>query len=816
MTHMLVVLATLASAQELQADRGSVPSAGIATESGPGAAWVNPANIAYDPDPRYAVYYGQSLDNAQQPTFVSATTGVGGLAFGIHTITDFSGTLNPRWTVDYTTSVPLPDRVSIGWRIAWHLVTGNSNYVSYDFGTGWRPLPWFGVGAVARNVSNPDPSLESSAQTGAGIALRPLGDLVLLGVDGLAHFEPTGIRQVGVGTLRVRPVEGLYLRAHASSGIDDATPLSYGAGVEIYFDGVGGGGGLTMVGDSPSMTAWFGTDEPGESLIRSGRVVPTLDLQGSLDYEPRATLFSDAGESWLDTLELMRRVENDPGARGMLIRIGTSMSWARMQELRGRIIALEQAGKPVTIYLDGYPSNGAYWLASAASRIVLHPAATLQLTGLAAEMRYMRGTLDMLDIEPQFAKRSEYKSAPEAQTETEPTPAALEQTEAMLDDLYDALVDGIAEGRGVPRDTVVEWIDGGPWTASEAEKAEMVDGLMYADELEADLEETHDGSVTLTDLYWLPQPRSPWEAGQQIAVIYIDGVIVPGSSSSGGLLGGTRAGSDTVVDQLDTARNDQQVRAVVLRVDSPGGSSFASDEIWRAVSRYSEDDKPIVVSMGGVAASGGYYVAAGADAIWAEPTTITGSIGVYTGWPVTGGLTERLGMQTTTIQRGRNATIFSTNEPWDAIERERMEALVDDTYTQFKTRVSDGRRMDMDAVEEVARGRVWTGKRAANNGLVDGLGGLQDAIADARSRAGIPKGKEVAVVTYTGSGTALQSLSPSVIKMLLPQQYGRFQSQEKQLERWRIDAAYSSVLTPSAYPEERIWLLEPTVVKVSQ
>ncbi len=808
MTWLAALIAGSSLAQGVSPDRPIVPAAGIAAESGPGAAWVNPANLAYDPDPRYGVYFTQPLTE-RAPQSLAATTGFGGLQVGAHSYTDLSGTFNPRWTIDYTTSVRLPDRIAIGWRIAWHLVTGSSNYVAYDVGGSWRPLPWLGLSAVARNITNPDP-IEAPAQTGVGLALRPFGDFMVLGVDGSTRFGANGQNtRLGMATVRLRPVEGLYLRGQFTTD-DTFTEMSAGGGIEVYFDGLGGGAALGAAGDQTVLGAWVGSDEPGESLVRSGRRVPTLQLDVAPEYQPTATLFSDPGESWLDTLELMRRVETDPGARGMLLRLSAPLSWARHQELRQRIEALEAAGKPVTVYLDGYPGTGSYWVATAASRIVMHPAATVELTGVASELLNVRGAFDMLGIEPQFVKRSEYKSAPELQTETEPSPASLEQTHALLDGLYAELVTGISTGRGRSPADAEAWIDGGPWSANEALDLGLVDELLYPDELDDDLEQTHDGPVVTRDLYDLPQPTSPWEAPSQIAIIYVDGVIVPGPSSSGGLLGGRTAGSQTLVDQLDAARNDAQVRAVVMRVDSPGGSSFASDEIWRAVTRY-DGEKPIVVSMGGVAASGGYYVSAGADAIWAEPTTITGSIGVYSGWPTVGGLMDRLGVNSTTVQRGRNATIHSTSEPWDERERARMQTLVDDTYMQFKERVASGRNLTLDQVEEVARGRVWVGSDAADNGLVDGIGGLQDAIADARSRAGLPKGRDVTLVEFSAAGSAFESLSPTVIKAVFPQQ--EWMWTPRQRSQLRLPDELAPLLTPSLHPQERLWLIEPSLVR---
>jgi protease-4 len=251
-------------------------------------------------------------------------------------------------------------------------------------------------------------------------------------------------------------------------------------------------------------------------------------------------------------------------------------------------------------------------------------------------------------------------------------------------------------------------------------------------------------------------------------VVYVERTIVTGESTPYGILSAKTAGSRTIVRQLTRAKEDPLVRAVVLRVDSPGGSPFASDEIWRAVARLQEEGKPVVVSMGGVAASGGYYVSAGADAIWAQPTTITGSIGALAGKFSSRDLLGRVGVTSTVLTRGRNASIGSFTEPWDPVQEARMQALVDDVYRQFTDKVAEGRGLDAEELDRVARGRVWSGRRALEVGLVDGLGGFEEAISDARERAGISPRRKVGLVSYPRGVSSVESLSPTLLKVLGP------------------------------------------------
>jgi protease-4 len=825
------LLGSVVLAQTTLVHHPVVPSAGAATEDGPGALWVNPANLAYDPDMRVGAFFDGATDQSRVDW--GAVIGTGAFDFALHNRLRDDASLSD-WSLDYATALPLPERLAIGLLLSWNFIDDGDNYVAYDAGASWRPLPWLGFGGVAQNVGNPDPNSAALPKTGAGIALRPFERAVMLGVDYSRYFEPQNeIAPPGFhphqvsASLRLRPIEGLFLRGSADASIGDGSLelLSAGAGLEVYFDGVGGGIHQTLAAaddwavdpstsaapQTPGRTVWIGTDEPGESLVRSGRQVPVLTLDRTPPYQRNLAFFTvDDGPTWIEILERLRRTEEDRGVRGLVIALDNPhMSWAQARELRDRVLSLESHGKAVLVYLTGNPGNAAYYVASAASRIACHPAADVSLVGLSVEMQYIRGLLDVVGVEPQVVRRAEYKSAPEQMTRFEPSEPALEQMDALLDDTFGELTAAVGRGREVDADKVREWIDSGPHTASEAHDLGMVDVLLYPDELENELATLHGGKVSLANLTDAPQPHSPWEDPSQIAVIYVEGAIVSGEGSPGGLFSGRVSGSHTTVRSLERARKDEQVKAVVLRIDSPGGSSFASDEIWRAVDVVRRSGKPVVVSMGGVAASGGYYIAAGADAIWAEPTTITGSIGVYSTKVSFGELLEKVGVTTTTLSRGRNATLDSPTEPWDDVQRAKMQELIDATYEQFKDRVSKGRGLEPDEVEAVARGRVWSGKRAAENGLVDQLGGFQEAIADARERAGIPAGREVALVEFTERQGFLAALAPSLIRVVAAHQLEGVRERAHALL-----APLGTALILASYPEERTWLLEPWTTEV--
>jgi protease-4 len=823
-----MVAARVASAQSgPETWRVPVPSAGIATENGPGAMWVNPANLAYDPDLRLGVFATRTLPG-QDDTSLAATVGAGGFSFGLHELSLDGGERNDL-VASYATSVQLPERVAVGLGLHWALPDGPlPNYVACDLGLSWRPLPWLGVSGVAQNIGSPDPSGDARALTGAGIALRP-GSFATLGVDYARTFAARDEDDQLSAVLRLRPVEGLYLRGSgAMRREDDAFGFwEAGLGIEVYLDGFGvvAHGGASDAGPRAA-TLVAGTDEPDESLVHPRTRVPTVTLEDTPPYQERLGLFGGGRETWLEVLERLRRAETDREVKGLtLVLDGVGLSMARARELRDRIASMEAQGRPVVAYLRN-PSATEYYVASAAGRVVMHPAGELDLKGLAVELQHFRGLFDKVGVKPEFVKRAEYKSAPESYTETEPTVPNLEMTTKLVEGLYEELLARIADGRGVEREVVRAWIDGGPHSADEALAASMIDALAYPDQLAKEASEHQQTDVDPDDdLLADPVAHSAWEDPKQIAIVYVEGAIVGGESSPGGLLSGRSTGSDSVVRALERVKEDPRIRAVVLRVDSPGGSAFASDEIWRAAELVQEEGKPVVVSMGGVAASGGYYVSAGADAIWAEPTTITGSIGVFSGKFSTSGLQDKLGVNTVTVARGRNATVQSVNTPWDDVQRARMQALVDHTYAQFKSRVAEGRGLDDVEVEAVARGRVWLGEAAKERGLVDELGSFQDAIADARSRAGIPEGRKVGLVEITGAGDLLERLSPSMQASAGPRPTWslarRLAGTARLEDRVRDELAPLGALSPLdgvdawplLHPDVDVWALEPLSVE---
>jgi protease-4 len=491
--------------------------------------------------------------------------------------------------------------------------------------------------------------------------------------------------------------------------------------------------------------AWLFGEAP---VIVPSNATLNLRLQAPFGEIERSDLFSQLVEqppTLQATIAAIRRARSDDKIKALVIRPQQGAGlWAQIQELRTAVDEFRKAGKPVVAYLE-YGGAQEYYLASAADRVVLMPAGQLDLAGLAWYELFLRGTLDKIGVFPDLLHIGDYKTASNTFTETGFTPAHREMSRELNHEWYEQLVAGIAEGRKKPVDEIKRAIDGGPYTAEGAHKAGLVDALGYDDQLDdsAPVQGTRPfrGEDYARGAHFGGN-RIP---GARIALLYALGTIASGKSSfdSGSLV----TGSDTFVEWLRKVRLDSSVRAVVVRVDSPGGSAIASEVIWREL-MLTREVKPLVVSMGDVAASGGYYIALPAHVIVADPGTITGSIGVVTGKFVLKGGLDKLGVAVDGVSEGRMAEIYSPFRRFSPDERARVEEQMQATYELFLKRVAEGRNQPAAKIDPIAQGRVWTGRKARELGLVDELGGLSAAIQVAKQRAKLDVSKDVELVVY--------------------------------------------------------------------
>ena len=464
---------------------------------------------------------------------------------------------------------------------------------------------------------------------------------------------------------------------------------------------------------------------------------------------PLLAPFTGGGPTVRSVVDSLRKAKVDDRVEGVILKPqGSQLYWGKAQEIRDAVLDYRQSGKPIAAFLE-YGGTQEYYVASAADKVYLMPGSPLEIVGLAQYEMFLRNALDKVGAYPDIVAAGDYKTAANQYTETTMTPAHREMAESLNRDLYEQLVEGIAESRGLTIDEVRRLVDEGPFLPEDALAAGLVDGLAYADELKH--REPFDADdwreISDSDYRQVGLQAVGLNQGERIALIYAVGTI---ASGSGGVdvMGGEVLGSDTLVNAIRTARDDDSVRAIVLRIDSPGGSAVASDVIWREVGLVRESGKPIVASMSDLGASGGYYIAMGADAIVAQPATLTGSIGVVFGKFTTGGAYEKLGVDIEPVSQGRFAEIYSPVTRFSDAERAKVQEHVDAIYEQFLDKAAEGRGTTRDVVHAVAQGRVWTGRQAVEHGLVDELGGLSRAIAVAKEHAGIDADDEVRLVVY--------------------------------------------------------------------
>src|SRR2546423_3025286 len=470
------------------------------------------------------------------------------------------------------------------------------------------------------------------------------------------------------------------------------------------------------------------------------------------DYVPENAfnrLFATPPQSLTGLVAQFRKAKVDKRITAIIVDIDASETgWAKAEEVRGAIEDFRASGKPVYAYMEtGF--NKDYYIAAACDKIYLPPSGELFVTGLAADVMFFRGTLDKLGIYPDVYQIGKYKSAGDMFTQKQMTEAHREFINSLVDDLYGRLVDAIAQGRNKSADDVKKLIDNAPYNATQAKDAGLIDGTLYRDEVEKELKkrlgykDNDDLRIARAgDYRQISQESLGLNKGDKIAVVYAAGDIVSGSSSFGSS-GEETIGSDSLVKTLKEVADDKTIKAVVLRIDSPGGSGLASDIIWRGVEAVKEK-KPVVVSMSDVAASGGYYIACNANKIVAEPSTITGSIGVVGGKPVVKGLYDWFGITNEYVMRGQNAGMFRETEKFSDSERKKFEDLVKGTYyEEFLPKVAKGRGKSPDDIDKIGQGRVWTGQQGKERGLVDEYGGLDKAIEIAKQLAYIPEDKGV-------------------------------------------------------------------------
>ena len=589
---------------------------------------------------------------------------------------------------------------------------------------------------------------------------------------------------------------------------------------------------LLTLGFAPNLRADDGDDAPAdppaaEKPAIAKANVAHIKLSGAFPEAPQPEgPFGNLTQTLEKAKSRLEKAAADDRISAVLIEIdGPEVGFTKARSLRDSLKTVRDAGKPVYAYFEDASTPG-YLVACGADKILCPESGGVMMVGLRAEVEFYKELFDDFEVQPDMLRVGKFKSAAEPYTRSEMSPEFREELTEVLGDIYDNVLATVAAERGMEKDAVDAAIDSGPHTALGAKAAGLIDGILYEDQIDELIKsDLNAGEVRIVEDYLKPKPkkyeglsglmelmndlsgetRTASSRGAKIAVIYALGPIVSGKSVESPFGGGQSMGSETMIKAFDKAREDETVKAVVLRVDSPGGSALASDLMWRALVRL-KAEKPLIVSMGEVAGSGGYYIAMPGDTILADPSTITGSIGVVGGKLAFGQTFERFGVTHDVVQFGDNAGTLSLLTPFDESEEAAMRKMLAEIYELFTKKAAEGRGMKLDKLKELAGGRIYSGKRAKELGLVDDLGTLEDAIALAE-KAAADRFDDVNEGDELGRMNLPEPVNPfeALLENGLP---GMIQMREEAAGRAAVAAAIEALPEPLSGVAERLGALK--------
>jgi len=706
--------------------------------------------------------------------FGAARLGPLAFGFGLAGIGDGPGTDTTTTRLDAALALRLSDHAALGvhWMdLGSDLDPELDDYGAWTLSATLRPWRGLGLSLALEHFNAPimpgtggfeeDPTLRLS------VGFRPGTEKLTFGLEGARTLTDERALWQAMATARMMVVPGLGLGGFVRyENLEEggAQRIAGGLFLGLYQEGLGFESGLDVADDPGgpmhlSLLARVRT-EPHPNLIPDRREVFHLKLGGELPERPTRSLFGAERPGFAHWLAALDQVARDPDVAGLLLQIDAAPSWAQCWELRQAIARIRKAGKKV-VALETMGDMRAHYLASAADEVHLYAAGGLMLTGLSLTQTYFLGLMEKLGVKAEFIKFDEYKSAPEPFSRTGPSDPAREQTRALLDGITREWLAAVGQGRNLDEATLRAVLDSGPQSMHVARDSKLVDGLVESDALGVLVEKVFGKGVALVDRY-RPRPDGwpRWGSKDKIAIVPVAGSIVDGQSAGDSplplpFLGGEATGDASFGAAIAKAAADPDVVAIVVRVDSGGGSAVASDRMHRAVMS-AKKRKPVIVSFGDIAASGGYYLAAGAP-IYATPVTITGSIGIFTGKVDLTGLYALLGLTTHTEKSNERADMMGPFRPLTDAERQHARDTLRAYYDRFLMVVSQGRGLSLEDVDRVARGRVWLGTDALDNKLVDTHGGLWDAIMRARADAGVAPDEDLDIA-YFGTLGALSSL----------------------------------------------------------
>lgn len=763
-TLLAALLATTALAQTAAVD-GADFSRGTTLLPG-SAAWADEAtSLVYNPAGlgragRLNAWYLHERSNArgQDNDGLWLATGLGdlvGLGVGFEWLRPVLGPARAKTALGFSVG---PEVLSAGLTVNWFFGAPVQSLVSADVGLQSRPLRWLALGAFVRNVNTPG---GLPREWTVAVGLRPFGERLTLGVDWVApELQPLAQSRLQY-TLQATPVRGVRVLAGVSHAFAAGSPLFLHAGLGLDLENFGYTQGVAY---AEGQLNWQFAARA--SLDKHGTVVPRKKLAvlslGDLGGAPTATLGSLLGlegeNKYLRLLRFLDRAAKDPELAGLVLKVEDSgLGLSRADEVREAIVKLRAAGKKVYAYVLS-AGDAEYLMISACDGVYAAPEAMLLVDGLRSTVTFFGGAAKKYGIDVDVARVGEFKTFPEQFTREEMSPAQRETLEAWLDGATRHVASRVKAGRGLEPAQWQAAVDEGLKPPRRAVALRQLDGLFTPQQFDEFLREQLPDARLARGYKPFDERDERWGPRKAIAIVPVLGTITGGKNDVSPL-SGPNAGAESFISSLAEAAEDPRVAAIVVRVDSGGGDALASDLMYRAVLE-AKKKKPVVASMGDVAASGGYYAAMGAEEIFASPTTLTGSIGVFYAKPALRRLAEDFGVTQVAIDRGALAGLTDTFDPWTEPQRAAAQRWIDDFYDGFITEVAASRKLDKARVDEVARGRVWSGEDARARGLVDHLGGLMDAIAAAKQKAGV--GDDVELELYQASSGLLSGLFGSV------------------------------------------------------
>ncbi len=656
--------------------------------------------------------------------------------------------------------------ISAGITFNWFTLGQIDGMTSVDLGLQSRFSKYVSFGAAIKNVDSPARgNIALARRYDFGLGIRPgLGERLTIGID-YVFDELTGTAGGRMAySVTAQIISGLRVFAGASHGFTSTAGLYLQGGLELDTSHVGVGYALS--GASQGLNHLFFarlTVDKMPALPIRDDLIALIDMNGLAENGGGSggTIGSLLGvkeaDKYLRAAEALDRAAFDPRLKGVLLKVEISgLGLARAQELRNLVLKLKSHGKKV-IALILSCTDADYLVASAADHVFAVPEAMLQIDGLESGVTFLGDAAEKLGVHIDVARVGAYKNSPDQFTRNDMAPEQLEAINAFMDTDVKQLEAAIMVSRQLTAEAWKAAVDEGLKSAVRAKELKLIDEVLTPTELEEQLPTLIPNAQLVRNYEPFDEHTGRWGFPTRIAVIPVIGTISGGGDSNDPLGLTTTAGADTFIRAIDAATNDSEVAAIVLRIDSPGGDGLAADLMYRAVLQ-AKKKKPVVASMGDVAASGGYYAAMGADEIWASESTITGSIGVFYLKPSVHDLAEKLGVNHVTVPRGALVGSSDYFDPWTDAQRESVQKWINAFYDTFITEAATSRNLAKDAVDKVARGRVWSGEDAKAHGLVDQMGGLADAIRSAKIRAGLKPEANVDVTIYGASGGILGSL----------------------------------------------------------